>query len=91
MEFIRMFKDWGQMIQGHTSHTHKLQDRRHRTNNRRTQMTPVTPLGKTFKTHSTLQAAGQPQMEIRSDCHLADQNNTASPHNNTITYAFSPI
>jgi hypothetical protein len=54
-------------------------------------MTPVTPLGKTFKTHSTLQAAGQPQMEIRSDCHLADKNNTASPHNNTITYAFSPI
>ena len=77
-EFIRMFKDWGQILRRRRSRTSvSMNELTYRTSRRRVQQTPATPAEKTIKTHSNTPVVNQSLLEVRADCHLANENNTS--------------
>jgi growth hormone secretagogue receptor len=72
MEFVRMFKEWGQTLRNRRSKTHTMNEPVCRINHQRAQQIPHAPGER--KTHSTLPAADQSLFEMRSACHMANQN-----------------
>jgi growth hormone secretagogue receptor len=83
-EFIRMFKDWGQIIQCRRSHTHSINELMYRTSRQKVPHTPETPAKRMTKTCLTPPVGGQ-SLLMKTNHRLQRQNQATLRNKNNFT------